>query len=292
MTSAAPARAQRLDPTFGGDWPLVLGFAALAIPTLVTLGEQTWSTEAGGHGPIVLATGAWLLWRQVPEFRSEAAPGAPWLTGAMLALALAAYVFGRAYDYITLEAGGVYGVGLAMLHAKFGLRLLLKNWFPFFYLAFAVPPPTSVLDALTSPLKHFVTMASTTTLSHFGLPVARQGVTIFVAQYQMLVEDACSGMNSLIGLTAISLFYIYLLRGSSLAYSLLLTCFIVPIAILANILRIMILILLTYFFGDAVAQGFLHFTAGVFLFATALALVFALDRVLFAIVGRRLRRAA
>jgi exosortase len=291
MTSAAPARAQQFDPTFGGAWPLVLGFAVLAIPTLVTLGQQSWSTEAGGHGPIVLATGAWLLWRQAPQFRREAVPGNSWLTGVMLAVALAAYVFGRAYDYITLQAGGVYGVGVAMLHARYGLRLLLKNWFPFFYLAFAIPPPTSVLDAVTSPLKHFVTMASTSTLGHFGLPVGRQGVTIFVAQYQMLVEDACSGMNSLIGLTAISLFYVYLLRGSSLAYSLLLTCFIIPIAIVANIIRIMVLILLTYFFGDAVAQGFLHFTAGIFLFATALALVFALDRALFAVVGRRLAHA-
>ena len=47
----------------------------------------------------------------------------------------------------------------------------------------------------------------------------REGVTIRVAQYQLLVEDACSGMNSLIGLTAISLFYIYLLRGSSIRYA-------------------------------------------------------------------------
>ncbi len=56
-------------------------------------------------------------------------------------------------------------------------------------------------------------------MHHLGVPVARQGVTIFVDQYQLLVEDACSGMNSIVGLIAVSLLYIYLMRGSSWRYS-------------------------------------------------------------------------
>jgi exosortase len=167
---------------------------------------------------------------------------------------------------------------------------MIKHWFPFLYLAFVIPPPEYVLVHLTAPLKQFVSMVSTDWLAAFGLPVAREGVTIFVAQYQLLVEDACSGMNSIIGIIAVSLLYIYLTRGSSWRYSLLLTSFAVPIAIVANILRIMTLILLTYFYGDEVAQGFLHYTAGFFLFALSLLLVFSLDR-LFGVVGARLGRA-
>jgi exosortase/archaeosortase family protein len=98
-----------------------------------------------------------------------------------------------------------------------------------------------------------------------------------VGAYQLLVEDACSGLNSLIGLIAITTFYIYLLRRASWRYSLFLVMLIIPIAIIANVLRIVILILLTYFFGDAVGQGFLHVTAGLFLFALSLALMFAID---------------
>ena len=117
-------------------------------------------------------------------------------------------------------------------------------------------------------------------LGGVGYPVARVGVTIYVAQYQLLVEDACSGMNSLIGLVAISLFYIYLLRNASWKYSLFLICLVIPIAILANIIRIVILVLLTYFFGNAVAQGFLHETAGMVLFGTSLLLVFVIDNLI------------
>jgi exosortase len=128
-------------------------------------------------------------------------------------------------------------------------------------------------------------------LQAFDFPIAREGVTLYIAQYQLLVEDACSGMNSIIGLTAISLFYIYITHRASWRYSAFLMLFILPIAIIANIIRIVTLVLLTYYYGDAVAQGFLHMTAGVVLFALALGLVFLLDTVIMRIISWRKGRA-
>ena len=61
------------------------------------------------------------------------------------------------------------------------------------------------MDHITSPLKLFVSRVATEGLQAFGIPIMHQGVTLIVAQYQLLVEDACSGMNSLVGLTAIGL---------------------------------------------------------------------------------------
>jgi exosortase len=291
MTIVISRPGLRLNEVSVGAAFLAFGFAALTVPTLISLAQQSWSHEFGAYGPIVLVTGLWLLWRQVPELRQAGEPGSPWLTAPILILALASYAFGRAYDFLTLEAGGVYGAGIAILQSRLGSRILLKHWFPFLYLAFAIPLPGSILADLTAPLKQLVSLAATDWLHAFGVPVARQGVTIFVAQYQLLVEDACSGMNSLVGLIAVSLLYIYLMRGSNLAYSLVLTLFVIPIAIAANIFRIMVLILLTYFFGNEVAQGILHFTAGMLLFATAIVCVFALDR-LIAYLTPRLGRTA
>jgi len=288
--TAAPERSDdvRLLLRF---WPLLIGFAVLAAPTFQALGKQVWSRESGAHGPIILATGAWLLWRAVPTMREEGRPGSPWLTALLMALSLACYVFGRAFDFISLEALGLYGVAATMIQAHLGLRTMFRHWFQFFYLGFAIPPPQWFLDQVTGPLKQFVSHVSTGTLSALGIPLSREGVTIYVAQYQLLVEDACSGMNSLTGLTAISLFYIYLLRGSSVKYSLLLTAFVIPIAVAGNIVRVMTLILLTYFFGDEVAQGFLHYTAGFFLFVIDLILVFLLDNLLIKLVPKSWRPA-
>lgn len=274
--AVAPMR-KSLDLRLGPSWPLVLGFVALAGPTAYTLARESWNTDAGAHGPIVLLTGAWLLWRLWPTFRAEGAPGSPWVTAAVLALALPAYVFGRAYDFLLLEAGALYAIGLAILQSRFGAGVLARNWFPFVYLAFAIPLPGWLLDRFTSPLREAISVIVTHALHAAGLPIAREGVTIFVGPYQLLVEDACSGLNSLIGLTAISLFYIHLMHKASWRYALFLAAFVVPIAILANMVRVAALVLLTYYFGDAVGQGLMHEGTGLFLFATSLLLIFALD---------------
>lgn len=268
-------------------WPLLLALAVLAVPTAITLGEQVWSQEAGAHGPIVLVTGIWLLWRKAPELRATGVPGKPLLTAAILLVALPLYIFGRAYDFISLEVAGLYGVGVSMLHAHFGVRALLKNWFPLLYLGFLIPPPLWLMDSITAPLKVFVSFVTTEGLQLVGIPVFREGVTLSVGHYQLLVEDACSGMNSITGLVAISLFYIYLLRGASWRYSLFLACLVIPIAVVANIIRVTVLVLLTYFFGDAVAQGFLHMAAGLLLFTSALLLVFLMDNVLSHLLKKR-----
>ena len=288
MTTAAASELRSEDgPKIWSYLPLLIGLALLAGPTVVTLGEQVWSKEAGAHGPIVLLTGLWLIWRKQGELREAAEPGPAWLTALMLLVALPTYVFGRAYDYISLEAAGLYGVGVAVMHAKFGLRALRQTWFPLLYLAFLIPPPGWLMDSITAPLKLFVSYVTTAGLQLFGVPVYREGVTLMVAQYQLLVEDACSGMNSMTGLVAISLFYIYLLRNASWRYSLFLVCMVIPIAVIANIIRVATLVLLTYFFGDAVAQGFLHMAAGLLLFTSALLLVFLVDHLMSFVLHRR-----
>lgn len=260
------------------EWPLLLGFAVIAVPALATLAAGTWSTEAGSDGPIILATGAWLIWRAWPGLVAHGSPGRGWVTAAILAPALIAYAIGRAYDFETAAMMGVWGAGVAILQSRFGGAALRANGFPLLYLAFLIPPPAIVLLAVTAPLKIFVSVAATSILALAGLPVVSHGVAIDVGSYQLLVEEACSGMNSILGLLAVGLFYIHLMHGSSVRRSVILTAALIPIAIVANIARIMILILLTYFAGNDAAQGFLHGFAGMVVFTLALVLVFAFDQ--------------
>jgi len=103
---------------------LALGLGVLAVPTIITLGNQEWSRDSGAHGPLVLGTAAWLFWRARGEFQEAATEGSPWLTTLGFLLALPMYVFGRAYGFISLEVAGLYGVLVSMLHAEFGLKAL------------------------------------------------------------------------------------------------------------------------------------------------------------------------
>lgn len=279
MASLASAQHIASVPRQPSFWLMVLGLCALVGPTLVSLAQQYWSRENGVHGPIVLATGLWLLWRARAVLVHLQQPGHPLIGGGLIAVMLPLYVFGRAFDFLSLEVAALLGVLGSVFYLYFGRHAVRHIWFPLVYLGFLVPPPGWLIDAVTAGLKSFVSIVSTQLLALAGYPVARIGVTLYVAQFQLLVEDACSGMNSLVSLTSVSLFYIYLLHASSWRYALFLTCWILPIAILANIFRVLVLVLITYYWGNEAAQGFLHNSAGLAMFVAALLGIFAIDRI-------------
>lgn len=271
---------------FSSHWPLVLGLLIMAVPTCLMLARNTWASDLGAHGPIVLVTGIWLLSRCWNEMSARATAPLPLLLLLLLGAALAIYAFGRAYDFMSLEAFGLYLTSIAMLYHLFGLGGLRVAAFPLVYLAFIVPLPGWVLDYATSPLREFVSYVATNGLRLLNYPIVHQGVAIYIAQYQLLVEDACSGMNSIVGLTAIALFYVYVMGNKGWARAVVLLAMVLPVAILVNLLRVTALILLTYYAGDGVAQGFMHVTTGIVLFGAGLLLMFAIDSLLSVIFGR------
>ena len=252
----------------------------MVVPTLISLARGPWSSESGVHGPIVLATGGWLIGRRIAEIQKYQRPGNTLLALVGLALAIPAYAFGRAFDFISIEVAAVMLTLIATAYAYLGPVVIRMLWFPIFYMGFLIPIPGWVLDTVTQPLKLLVSETVTTVLAAFGLPVASVGVTIYVASYQLLVEDACAGLNSLVSLSAIGLFYVYMLRGSNWRYSILLLALVVPIAIAANMIRVAALVLITYYFGNAAAQGYLHNFAGMVTFTSALLFIFLVDKLL------------
>ncbi len=280
MATAAPVLRPDWQALLLRHWPLALGIAALAIPTLVSMARGPWSLESGVHGPIVVATGLWLIFRRLPEIRRDMVPGQPWLVALGFALAVPAYAFGRAYDFISIEVAAMLLALLVVAYAIVGGAVVRAMWFPIFYMGFVIPVPGWVLDTVTQPLKQLVSEVVTNGLAMVGYPIARVGVTIYVANYQLLVEDACAGLNSLVSLSAIGLFYVYMLRGSNWRYSILLLAMVLPIAVAANCVRVAVLVLITYHFGDAAAQGYLHNTAGMVTFTSALLFIFLIDRLL------------
>ena len=164
-------------------------------------------------------------------------------------------------------------------------------WFPLFFLIFFllffVPLPGSVVAFVTTPLKKAVSALAALLLHGLGYPVARAGVLLSVGPYQLLVADACAGLNSMFALEALGLLYMNLMRYTSAARNVALALLIIPIAFVANVIRVLILVLVTYHFGDAAGQGFVHDFAGVVLFIVGLSLILLVDQLLrWAFKGR------
>jgi len=288
--------AARIGPPPGGiadialkHWFVILGALAIAIPTMVSVAKLSWSTEQGAHGPIMLATGIWLIAQQRRELAAVVHPGRALIAIPALVLLLVTYMVARITDILEIEGFAMYAALVTCFYAYCGGRAVRLLWFPIFYLLFVFPPPDSVLAMLTQPLKIEISRIAVNLLDALGYPVARTGVIIQVAQYDVLVAAACAGLNSIISLTAIGLFYVYVRHNANWRYALILMLVIVPMAILANFVRVMLIILMTYYFGDAVAQGFLHEFAGLTMFVIALLGIIGCD-VLLLPLRRRLGR--
>jgi exosortase len=161
-----------------------------------------------------------------------------------------------------------------------GWARLRVMWFMLLFSVFLVPLPGFVVDAITLPLKQSVSAIAAQILFAAGYPIAHEGPILIVAQYQLLVAEACSGINSMFSLSAVGLLYLYLMRRKSLVHNGLIVMSLVPIAFLANVVRVVFLVLLTYHFGDEAGQGIGHGLSGMVLFVVSLVIIVLLDAIL------------
>lgn len=259
---------------------LPLAWLSLAIPSLWDWLFGTWTAYSQGHELLLLSVAGWLVWRQ----RDATSAGRPERLGAIFWLAwvlcLLGYVLGRSQEFIRIELLSLWLSALLVMWAARGWQGLRRTWFAWLFCLFAMPLPFSLVLALTAPLKEAVSMVATFVLSGVGYPVGRSGVVITVGQYQLLVAEACAGLHSMFILEAMGLLYSHLAQHTSWWRNGLLAVLAVPVSFLANVVRVMILVVVTHHFGDAAGQGFVHNFAGLALFAVALVLMAGADALL------------
>ena len=154
---------------------------------------------------------------------------------------------------------------------------MAKGFFPLVFLAFAAPVPFFVGWRVTTELRLWISETVVAILRMFGVGAARDGLTLFIENYRIEIAEACSGMNSLLALTALGLCYVHIRRDPPFSRYMLLLPVIAFFAVFANLVRVLCLALLTLFAGDAVAQGALHETLGFVTFGVALGLTFLAD---------------
>jgi exosortase len=278
--SSAALSSETQNPASGAPrWSmlLIVGLVAFIVPTMIDVARDSWASEQGAHGPIVLVTGIWLLLGEWREARITPKPGSMPLALAMLAPLLLLFTLSRIAGIIEIEGFAMYATLIVAAYAMWGAPLIKRIWFPLIYLLFVFPPPDTLFAMITQPLKIAVSQSAVFLLGKFGYPIAGSGVMIQIGQYQMLVAAACAGLNSLLSLTALGLFYTYLRHKSNLAYMVFLVACILPIAVLANVVRVILLLLITYHFGEAAGQGFFHELAGMTMFTVALLTIFVID---------------
>lgn len=267
------------------EWlPVIAGLLVLYVPTFSDLARTHWGQDDYAHGPIILAIIIWLIWDRRQVLLAAADRTAPVPGIALLVFGLLLYVVGRAHEVIVFEVGALAPILAGTLLSMRGWPALRALWFMVLFIVYLVPLPGTFVEALTLPMKDSVSELAMQIIYAAGYPIARAGVILTIGQYQLLVADACAGLNSMFSLSAVGLLYLYLMRRKSWLHNALILVSLIPVAFSANVLRVIILVLVTYHFGDATGQGFIHGLSGLMLFGIALISVLLLDWLLVRII--------
>lgn len=285
-----PAGNLHSGDTLANNVPWLVAIAGLLSMyglTFWDLFHGLWAGDQQGHGPIVLAISIWLLWKNRVALNALTLQPKPFAGWSSLAFGLLLYLVGRSQDILIFEVGSIVFVIAGMLMLLSGFQAVRLMWFSLFFMVFMIPLPGVFVDALTQPMKMAVSYVAEFVLYHVGYPISRSGVILQIGQYQLLVADACAGLNTLFTLEALGLLYLNLIRHQSAIRNIALAILIVPISFIANVIRVMVLTLITYHFGDEAGQGFLHGFAGMVLFMAALMLIIACDGLLRMVLPNR-----
>jgi len=263
-------------------WLFVALLAAVFAPAVLALSEAWSRLDYYSHGYLVpVAALSAAAARRGLLLRLPAERDRRGLLG--LALALALDLLGTAGSLLWLQGlAVVLAVASAVLYLR-GLAWLRALVFPVAFLVFMVPLPDAVVTPVIGGLQLFVSTAAVGLLHGVGVAVLREGNVILLPGGESLfVAEACSGITSVLTLLSLSVLFAYF-SERSLARRAVLVAFVVPVALVANLLRVVGTVLASRAFGvEAVIRASVHDVAGVFVYVLAcLALIG---------VGRLMRR--
>ena len=226
------------------------------LPTLREL-VDTWEKEPDySHGYLVIPLSLAFLW-----IRRDSFPGwrpRIYLGGLLLiGISIAMRVAGRALFLNPVDGWSIAVWAAGATWLIFGLRVLYWATPSIAFLIFMVPLPFRMETWLSIPLQKVATKVSCFALQLMGQPALTEGNVIFLGEQQLFVAEACSGMRIFIGILALAFAYLVLIRRSWWERILLLAA-VLPIAVFANVSRIVLTAVLYQLVSGEVAHQFSH----------------------------------
>lgn len=250
---------------------LLFWFAAFypIVPEMV----HTWFNHSdNSHAVLVPIIVLYLVWQKRHALGQVEISGSTW--GGLL-------LFVSLFFYLISYVGGIAVFSRLMMVAALsglvwcclGSKMLAAMIFPLLFLFFMVPVPDTLLSMVSFPLQLVATKISTALIQLTTIPVHREGNMLFLANTQLEVAEACSGIRSIMSLSMLSFLLAYFMLRSWWG-KITLVVSAIPIALVANVVRVTATGILAHFYGDVVARGFLHEFSGMVVFALGLIFLF------------------
>ena len=268
---------------------LLLGgvLLALYLRVIESLFAQCWRDPNFSHGFLVPFLSAWMLWNNREKFKQQSLAPNWWgwlvVSGAMGLLVVGAL---GAENFLSRTS---------LLFALAGVTIFFGGWaifrlafYPWLVLFLMIPLPVIIYNRITLPLQLMASRLATGLLDLTGVPVLREGNIIHLPAISLEVAEACSGLRSLMALITIAVIYAYQFERKPWR-RLVLILSAIPIAVLANGLRIMGSGLLGQYWSPDKARGFFHEFSGLLVFCVSCLLLWMFHLVLDYVVPKRLQ---
>lgn len=259
---------------------LVLGsFLILYYQVLLDL-LQNWQADPNySHGFFIPFLAAYMIWsRRASIFAEKVTPSPFW--GALLILAgLLQLVLAWVGSEYFLQGSSMIPLLLGMSLFFWGPAISRKLLVPILFLIFMIPLPAIIWNQLAFPLALMASQVSAQIIEFLGFSILREGNILYLPNITLQVEEACSGLRSLVTLFALSAVVAYL---SQLSFYNKWLVFLsaLPVALVGNMLRLIATVLLARYFGSSMAEGFIHDFSGLVLFMFGLMVLILLHNLL------------
>jgi len=266
-------------------WLILLQVVILYAPTLSWLIDR-WTLDVWhhGHGILITPIVAYLIWQELRTRRDLPRSANPW-GFAFLIPSLALHMLDSGINSQLLAAASLFlslpGFSLLFL----GTERTKAIAFLLLILFLTLPIPLAFTESLHLLLRRIATDGSSALLQLFDIPVYSHGTTLEVPNGVLQVADACSGFSTLYASVTLALLVAYFCQDKRRRVLVLLVA--APLAVGVNILRVMLLALLVYWFGIDVLHTSLHQISGLLTFAISLPIIFWLGQSPSATVNNR-----
>lgn len=222
--------------------------------------------------PAVSALFVWDRWEKLRAIpRAVSVRGLAFLAGTVLL-----YLYGRAIHHNVIQHAAFLAALAALVWSLAGALVLRALAFPLGYLVLTQPLHPRWDEAITQPLQSIATRVSETFFEALGWVVVRDGNVLQLPRVKLLVEEGCAGVHSLYSLLALAIAWVAFVERPAWMRVVLVAAS-VPIAVLANAIRVSATGVLAYKVDPSYAQGVSHQTAGMIVFAIGLVLLVFLD---------------
>jgi len=232
------------------------------------------------HGFLVPIVSLFFIYQQ-KEYLSRIEPQSSVSGLIVLLFALFLHILGTLLYIFSISGFSIFFLAIGLSLFLFGKEISKIIWFPLLFLIFMFPMPEAMISLVSFPLKIFAAKAGVWITSLFGIPIYLEGFNITIPAGHLLVGNPCSGLRSLMAFLALGSILAYL-QPISIIKKWILFFLSIPIAVLSNIVRIPILILVSNYWGleAATPDTLVHTGSGLLVFVLGFMLIFSTAKIL------------